>query len=271
MPLRRTGILALLLAVLSAAGGARAAEPRPWMIGYEVLSQIDPVPPRIARATYAQKEAVTREALATIVPELLARMNVPPAALTTRIGPGGYRDALSPAIQSEAKLTEAQARRLAAALGYVFVQWSVLIADYGAENGTVSYFTLRYPRGALTVARADAAFASLRRILASDKLGFSTFGERMIFLNLETGIGDQAYLTGLKRLHMAGVPLAVSIDGPGKAVAHFVGNDWDKARGGETYEAIVGAERKDTIAALRWIRAKHAANLVRAAQRFGWQ
>jgi hypothetical protein len=271
MRMRRRVRWVVLALCLAAASAARGDEPRPWMLSVEVLSQIDPVPPKIARATYAQKEAFTRETLAATVPEILALMNVPRAALNARVSPGGYRDAIAPAIQGEAKLAEAEARRLAAALGYVFVQWSVLIADYGAEGGAVSYFTLRYPRGALTTARAEAAFAGLRRNLASDKLGFSSFGDRMIFLNLETGIGDAAFLTGLRRLHMAGVPLSVTIDGPGKAKAHFVGNDWDKARGGEGYEAIVGAEGKRTIAALRWIRAKHAAAVVRAAQRYGWQ
>jgi hypothetical protein len=248
-------------ALLLWAGGVSAEAPRRWLLSYEVLSSQHDVSVAKRAAPYADHEALTRQSLARLVPRVFAAMGAKPAAVRSRIGPGGYKDAVNPAIQSDLMTVEAEGKRLAAALGLVFEQWAVLLSDLAPERGETNYVSVAVTRGALTPARAELFFAHARWELASNKLGFSAFGNRMIFFNVATGIADPEFLAGLRRAAAAQPALPLLVTGPHPARALFVENDWAKARDGEDYRRLIGAAALE--APLRLLRDEHRAAVKR--------
>ncbi len=246
--------LALWSAALAFAAAAAAEQRVAWLLSYEVLSSRHAVTPA---PRYADKDKLASGALARSVRPTLAALDVTVENVRSRVRPGGYKDAVSPAIQTEVTATEVQANRIAAALGFVFEQWAVLVADLRPEWGETTYVSVRFGRDALSSARADLFFAHARRRLASDKLGFSALGDHMIFLNIDTGIDDGRFAAGLARAagDLRGVSILVT--GPHPARAWLVKNDWDRAPDGEDYARVIGDAA--LTAALRRLREPHRA------------
>ncbi len=258
------GAVVALLSFSSAA--ALAEQPRRWLLSYEVLSSQHAVPEAKRNAPYAAKETLTRDALARLVPKIFTALGAAPASISSRTGPGGYKDAVNPAIQSDFPAAKSGARRLAAGLGFVFEQWSVLMSDLSPEKGETNYVSVTVTRGALTPARAELYFAHARWELSSNKLGFGSFGNRMIFLNIGTGIGDAEFLAGLKRAAAAQPALPLQVSGPHPARAVFVENDWPKAKDGEDYRRVFDAGAPKAVEALRQLRDEHRRAVKRWAE-----
>lgn len=254
------GLLAAAI-VLSTAG--RAEAPRTWRLAFEVISSEHAQPAR--KAMYEEKERLTRAALAEIVPHVWTQLGAVAARARSRVRAGGYKDAINPAIQSNVVIAENDARRLAAALGYVFRQWAVLMYDLDAEPATHRYVSVRFPRGTLGVEMADRYFARARAQLASDKLGFSSTGTRLLFINLATGIADDAFSAGLGRA-AADLPDAGIKVEPAKPVRAFlIENDWTKSKDGEDYAMLLG-DAPGALAALGRLRGRHDGRVRRWAQ-----
>lgn len=247
-------LLGLLAAAIVAAAPGLAEAPRTWRLAFEIISSQHEQPAR--KATYDEKERLTRMALAEMVPHVWTQLGAVASRARSRVRPGGYKDEINPAIHSNVVTGEAEARRLAAALGYVFRQWAVLMYDLDAEPGTHRYVSVRFPRGTLTLAQADRYFARARAQLANDKLGFSTAGSRLLFINLATGIADDAFVAGLAR---AGADLpdsAIKVE-PAKPVRAFlIENDWAKSKDGEDFAGFLGANAA-LLVALGRVRARH--------------
>jgi hypothetical protein len=224
------------LALLTAAPAAAEAM-RNWRLAFEVLSPLH-AQPAGRKATYHDKERLTRAALAEIVPNVWTTLDIEATRARSRVRLGGYGTEINPAIHSHLLITETKARRLAAALGYVFRQSAVLLYDLTVAEGEQHYVTVRFARRTLTLARVAAYFARARTDLGSDKLGFSELGPRLIFINIDTGIADAAFAAGLRRAALRHPEIKVEPPRPVRAI--FIGNDWSKSPGGEDYVKLLG-------------------------------
>src|SRR5690242_2646066 len=122
-------LAALALALVVFAGGASAEALRSWRLSFEVLSSQHALPAGSRKATYAEKDDLTRAVLAEIVPHVWTVLGATAMRARSRVQPGGYGEDVNPAIHSVIQTHEAEARRLAAALGYVFRQSAVILHD----------------------------------------------------------------------------------------------------------------------------------------------
>jgi hypothetical protein len=253
-PWRRAALLAALLVL---AGTAAAEAPRDWRLAFEVLSSQHAQPPEGRRASYDEKDALTRAVLAEIVPHVWTTLGAVAARARSRVQAGGYGTEVNPAIHSNLRTSEAEARRLAAALGYVFRQYAVLVYDLAAERSDLHQVSARFPQGGLTPALAERFFGLARKQLKSDKLGFSATRSRMIFINLNTGIADDAFAAGLARAAAEWPEASIKIEPPKPVRAYLVENDWDKAKAGEDYVHQFGPGSERLAAALQALQRRH--------------
>jgi hypothetical protein len=250
--------LALLLAVLPAFAGAASAEAlRNWRLAFEVLSAQHAQPPEGRKATYAEKDALTRAALAELVPHVWTAVGAVATRARSRVQAGGYGDEVNPAIHSNLRTTEIEARRLAAALGFVFRQHAVLVYDLAAEQGELRQVSVRFPRGGVTPALATRFFGLARGQLKSDKLGFSATRSRLIFINLNTGIADDAFAAGLAKAAAEWPEANLKVEPPKPVRALLIVNDWEKARSGEDFVRLLGPNARRVAAALAPLQRRH--------------
>jgi hypothetical protein len=258
-------LLALALA-LWAAPPAASDPLRNWRISFEVLSSLHAHPPEGRKATYDQKDHLARSALAEIVPHVWTNLGPFATRARSRVRAGGYHDQVNPAIHSVVTTSEIEARRLAAALGFVFRQYAVLVYDLNAEGGTLRYVSVRFARRSLSPALAERFFARARAQLKSDKLGFSATSSRMIFINLGTGIPDPEFAAGLRRAATDLPQINVVVE-PSKPVkASLIENDWEKFKSGEAYAKLLGPEGERILPALQQLRRRHDGRVRRWAQ-----
>lgn len=248
---------ALLAAALALAHSAAAETLRAWRLSFEVLSSQHAQPLEGRRASYAEKEHLARGALAEIVPHVWTSLGAVATRARSRVLPGGHGDEVNPAIYSNLQTSEAEARRLAAALGYVFRQYAVLMYDLAAPQSELRYVSVRFPRLSLTPALAARFFARARAQLESGKLGFSATRSRMIFINLNTGIADDAFAAGLARAAADLPDAGIRIEPPKPLRAILVENDWQKAERGEDYVRLLGADPARIVAALAQLQRRH--------------
>ena len=83
--------------------------------------------------------------------------------------PGGYLLNTNASLQTQAEVDAETADRFAAAAGYVFRQWSVLVSDFGAEDGGTGYGVVSFEDGTLDAGMAHAFFEHAASI--ADGLG----------------------------------------------------------------------------------------------------
>ena len=271
----RRALLAFGAAALAAGAGARAQAPQ-QLLSYEAIPSAQ-LPLDLDASTYAERAEATRAALVELVPAIAAAVSVDPDALETEVTPGGYLLKTNASLQTRARITDERAERLAAALGYVFRQWSVLVSQPGdAEEGRTGYVVVGFPKDALTPALAQSFFDFAARTHQGLGGGYTAFGDEMLFLNLRDG--DGAPHGGLADLDFAarlGFSAGAFPDAQakvveaGRAEARLVGNDWEAAPEGEGYAAIIGDA--EALAALDALRAEHDALILGFADRFGWR
>jgi len=258
MQLRVFGRFAALLAMLLVAASPASAEAlRNWRLSFEVLSSQHAQPVEGRKATYAETEALTRAVLAEMVPHVWTKLGAVAMRARSRVLAGGYGDAVNPAVHSDIQTSEAEARRLAAALGYVFRQYAVLVYDLNVERSELRQVSARFPRGTVTPALAERYFSLARKQLKSDKLGFSATRSRLIFINLNTGIADDAFAAGLARAAAEWPAAGIKIEPPKPVRAYLVENDWEKAKAGEDYVRRLGVVSEPLVAALAVLQRRH--------------
>jgi hypothetical protein len=250
-------VAALAAALLVFAGSASAEALRNWRIAFEVLSSQHAQPAEGRKASYGEKDALTRAVLAEIVPHVWTTLGAVAARVRSRVQAGGYGNEVNPSIHSVVQTTEAEARRLSAALGFVFRQDAVLMYDLAAETGDLKQVTVRFARRSMTPAIATRYFELARRELKSDKLGFSTTLSRMIFINLNTGIADDALAAGLTRAAAAWPEMNIKVEPPKALRALLIENDWGKEKAGESYVRQLGANGERLATALALLQRRH--------------
>lgn len=265
-----------LAAALAAVAGAAQESPSLQMLSYEAIPSAQ-VPLALDSATYEQRAEVTQAALAEIAPAVADAVGLDPAAIETEVTPGGYLLKTNASLQARAVLTDAEADRFAAALGYVFRQWSVLVSQPGdPDESDTGYVVVGFPEDALTPALAQRFFEFAAQVHKGLGGGYTAFGDEMLFLNVRDAEGapysmleDMGFAARLGLAAGAFPDSQAKIADAGFAEARFVGNDWEGSPDGEDYAAWL--EDPALIADLDALRAAHTALVLRYADAFGWR
>lgn len=259
----------LLLALLLACGPAAAQNA--LLFSYEAMPSAQIALPKAKTAPYADRERLARAAADELVPAIIDAMKLDPARAKTEVAPGGYLRETNPSLQTTLSLGHADARRLAAALGYVLRQGSVLVSDCADPAGTAGYAAIRFDR-AIDADLAHKFFLHAAGVEKGLGGGYSVTGGRMLFINLAgadgkpfSGLPDTAFLAGLRRA--AETFPGAALAGSGKCRAYLVANDWSKATNGEEYATELGAGG----GGLMLLRLKHTTMVESHASRYGWR
>jgi hypothetical protein len=267
---RRLRLLAFVLA-LAIGRAALAADPV-LLLSYEVLPSAQLVLPKAKAAPYDKKLPIARIVAGKLVPEIVAAAGFDAGRARTRVEPGGYALETNPSLQTQIALRAQDGERLAAALGYVLRQESVLVSDLKAADGNAFQVAIRFPRGKLTPDAAQDFFRRAAEIERGLGGGYSALHGEMIFINLRgadgrpySGLGDPAFLAGLTAA--AHVYPGVSVARSGRAAARLVENDWKAAPNGEDYARLVGR----AVDALDRLRARHTVMVRSQARLQGWE
>jgi hypothetical protein len=268
--------LVLVLFLLAWTRPVPAAEPA-WLLSYEAIPSAQVELPGVEQASYEQRAELTREAARVLVPEILTVMGVHPGKAETEVTPGGYLLRTNASLQTKAPLDGAQARRLAAALGYVFRQYSVLASDFGRGDGGTGYVAISFPSGTLDAARAQRFFEAAAEREEGLDGGYTALDDTMYFLNVRDSSGDPySRLTDRTFAGLLGEVAAefgegASFTGSGQAAVLFVGNDWIDDRDGEGYVAQLGGPGAPELDRLNLLRDRHTRMVLEAADRYGWR
>jgi len=265
--------LAGLLAL--AAPGEGRAQDAAHLISYEALPSVG-LEVSFDAATYAEREAITAEAEATIVPEVFALLDMDAAAAETQVTPGGYLLNTNASLQTRLPVAGEEADRFAAAVGYVFSQWSVLVTDFSAADGGTGYAVVSFPEGALDADLAHAYFEHAAGVAEGLGGGYTAFGDSMYFLNVRgadgpySGLEDPDFIALLGRAADGFGQADATIAESGAVEARFVGNDWDSAPDGADYLAVLGGPDTPVAAALADLAATWNARVLEIANEKGW-
>ncbi len=230
----------LLAIVLLLPFGAEAQEQR-FLIAYEAVLSTDVAPP--PALPYAEREQTARIVATRITPAVFAALGLDPQRSVTRVGPGGYLGATNPAIFTTLQTTPRQADRLAAAMGFVLRQDSVLVVDFDEGDGAF-HVNVDFAYRSLTPEIAHAFFQRAMLVHTGLRGGYFTIDDRMVFLNLRgadgkpySGLGDWPFLERLK-IAVERFPGA-RIGNTGQVAARLVSNNWKAAVNGQDYARLV--------------------------------
>jgi len=251
--------LAFSLVFLSAAASfAAGEEPRPSLLfSYEVLNfdvhKIDP-----AKLSYEKRAALTEAALKEELPEIVAALELPADKIATLMMPGGYKLETNASLQSSFEIDDKTADVFAAALGYTFRQWSVLVTDFAPPGpGDTAYGVITFDH-AISGPEADAFFKHAAAINPALGSGFTAFDEEMFFLNVtdaqgkpHSGVDDKTFLADLGRAALSYTGSKVQMTGTGRADARFIENDWQSSPEGEDYAKRLGEVLTQKLKVLR--------------------
>lgn len=264
----------LLLLALGIASQAVLAADRPLLFSYEATSSQLGLT-KLRDGSYADRVAFTAKVKDELLPDVLRAAGVDPGKVRTEITPGGYLLRTNASLQSRIWLDDELANRVAATLGYVFRQSSVLVSDLGDAKGGTGLVVVRFPRGTLTAATAHRFFEHAADIHKGLGGGYTAFGDQMIFLNVRDEAGkpyselsDRDFARGLRPAAMSFKGAKASIAKIGQAKAWFVGNSWSRKPNGDDYAAILG---EAPAARLKPLQERHTAMIMAAAERWGWK
>lgn len=264
--------LAAILAAMAA--GASAAQEQVHLLSYEVIPSAQ-VALDLDAATYDQRAELTAAVRDALSPQIFVAVGVDPAAVDTDLTPGGFLLKTNASLQARGTFSEVEAVRLAAALGYVYRQWSVLVSRLDDDRGDTGYVVVGFPEDALTPDAAQAFFEAAAAVHPGLGGGYTAFGDEMIFLNVRdaehrpySDLEDMMFAAGLGEAAGRFAAAPVRVIGAGYAAAVFVGNDWDAAPEGQDYAAALNDP--ELVAELDALRAVHTALVTEFAARFGW-
>ena len=161
--------------------------------------------------SYEARRRLTERVRDDVVPSVLRAAGVNEAQAVTELRMGGYRLQTNPSLHMTVPLTDEQADRLAATLGRVLDQDSVLVADFSSSDRTgadraTGYALVRFPAGTLTPDLAQRFFLAAAAEHEGLGGGYTAFGDALLFLNLRgedglpsSGLPDPGFAAALGR------------------------------------------------------------------------
>lgn len=261
-------VVALMAATAVVASPTLAADT--FLLSYEATPSAGFDLPKLKGATYEQRADFSAKVLADLLPRIAKAVGIDPVSLSSEVTPGGYLLKTNASLQTQVDLDDTQADRFAAALGYVFHQYSVLVSELDDGEGKTGFVTVQFPENTLDATVAQAFFEKAASVDKGLGGGYTAFGDDQIFLNVVDGEGkpysgldDTAFLAGLTKAAAEFGPPQPKIADSGAATARFIGNEWDKQPKGEAYVDILGGAGADTVKVLDAIGTDYA-NLVEA-------
>jgi hypothetical protein len=264
---------AAFVALMIAVGSPALADTDTFLFSYEATPSAGFDLPKLPSATYEQRADFSAKMLAGIVPRIAEAVGIDPGGLASEVTPGGYLLKTNASLQTQVDLEDSQAERFAAALGYVFRQYSILVSSLDDGEGKTGYVMVAFPENTLNATVAQTFFEKAASVDKGLGGGYTAFGDNQIFLNVVDGEGkpysgldNEAFLAGLTKAAAEFGPPKPKIADSGTATARFIGNEWDKQPKGEAYLDILGGADAETLKALDAIEADYA-KLVEAAFR----
>lgn len=256
-----------LVFVLIASSLVAADEERPTLLfSYEAINfdvhKIDP-----AKLAYDRRVEIAEATRQDELPKILSVLDIPAGKVSTLTMPGGYKLETNASLQSALEVDDKTADLFAAALGYTFRQWSVLVTDFApAGAGDTAYGVITFDRP-VSGREADAFFKHAAKINPALGGGFTAFDEEMFFLNVTdaqgkpySGVDDKTFLADLGKAAESYAAQKVEMTGTGRADARFIENDWQSSPDGEDYAKRLG---EDLTARLKTLRSGHDAQLAK--------
>lgn len=255
-------VLAVLLLLLDMA----PALAETWL-AYQAMPAAGTDLPSVDARPYAVRQALAEAAARQIVPDAVDAVGLRRDRVSTEMVAGGYELRTDPSLLSRIEgAGRRDVDRLAAALGLILRQSSVLVLDLDDAAGGQFYVRVAFPQGTLTPVTADAFYRHAAAVEKGLGGGFTAFGDTMLFVNLRDargrpygGLGDADFLTAL---HLASTTFAdppIRIGASGYAGAWFVDNDWRKAPDGAFYRQTMGQLPAAARAAIRALADRFAA------------
>lgn len=276
IPLSRP-LASFLLVLVLAFRPAAAADPA-LLLSYEAIPSAQVDLPELGRATYAQRAEVTAAALDVLVPEILTLMGVDPGKTVTEVTPGGYLLETNASLQTRVSLPDDGADRLAAALGYVLRQYSVMVSHLGNPSGDTGYVAVAFRPGVLDADLAHRFFEAAAARSEGLGGGYTAFGDTLYFLNVRdsdgqpySGLDDAGFAAELKAVAAGFAGEGAMVASVGTADARFVGNDWDRQPMGGAYVDLLGGRGSPEVQTLDRLRERHTELVLEAADRYGWR
>ncbi len=262
------------LAATMVAAGSAAAQEQLHLLSYEAIPSAQ-MTLDLDGATYAQRAELTAAVRDALSPQIFTAVGVDPDTIDTDLTPGGFLLQTNASLQARGAFSEVEAARLAAAIGYVFRQWSVLVSRLDDLGGDTGYVVVGFAEDALTPELAQGFFEAAAAVHPGLGGGYTAFGDEMIFLNVRdaehqpfSDLEDMMFAAGLGEAAGRFAEAPARVIGAGYAAAIFVGNDWDAAPGGEDYANALNDP--ELVAELDALRAVHTALVAEFAVRFGW-
>lgn len=269
--------VAALAAIIPFAFEATAVAGQKVLLSYEATPSAGFHLPKLAKASYDDRAAFSDEVLKEIVPKIIVANGVDPASLETEVTPGGYLLKTNASLQTEGDLDDATADRLAGSLGYVFRQYSVLASRLDDTTGKTGFVVVQFPKDSLNAAVAQKFFETADATKKGLGGGYTAFGDEQIFLNVTnsagkpySGLDDAAFEDGLKQAAASFGAPKPEVSSSGKATARFIGNDWDKSKGGEDYLGLLGGPDSALVKKLNEISKDYASIVTKTAESKGW-
>lgn len=246
-----------------------AASPNPeFLLSFEVIPSIG-APPGLRRdASYVQREQLAQSALNAVLPDLIRELGIEPAQVRHSIEPGGFELRTGASVQSRLAGDRELAEQLAAALGWVFGQRSVLISDLGSSTAGSLWLRVRFPNALLTPALAQRFFLHAAGIDSGLGGGYRGEGKSLVFVNLRdadglpfSGLDDDRYSALLERAALSFRGARGEIAERGKAQIWLIGNDWRLHPDGNRYLERLPGGASVWRERLQRLRARHHAQL----------
>lgn len=276
--------LLLLLVGLSAVGCAAERRSDPpavtaaagFVLSWEAIPSLQVELPGLRDSSYRERTAVAHAVRDEVLPLLLAALRIAPAAAQTSIEPGGYQGKTGVSLQTSLDADRVGAERLAAALGYVLRQHSILVAN--AQDSTAEHFVVRvaFPAGVLDVALAHRFFIHAGAVDEGLLGGYRGAGDELWFINLRdaggkpySGLRDDAFARALDKAAGSFDGARVRIAGSARIDAWLVANDWQQAPDGAQYLMRLQAAAS-LVEALDSARRAHDRIVLDAAARYRW-
>jgi len=270
----RSAFLATLLSF--AAHSAAQADER-VLLSYEATPSVGFELPGLAKASYDDRASFSVDVLKEIVPRIVTANGIDPQSLETEVTPGGYLLKTNASLQTQGTLDDATADRLAASVGYIFRQYSVLVSRLDDKAGKTGFVVVRFPKESLNATVAQKFFEKAEATRKGLGGGYTAFGDEQIFLNVTdsdgkpySGLDDASFLGGLKQAAASFGDPRPEIADSGTASARFIGNAWDKAKSGEDYVSRLGGANSPLVKTLDDIAEDYAALVEKTAKAKGW-
>jgi len=271
----------LTASVALAACGEKAPPPAPAPVGPTLLFSYEALTFKSLgldekKASYADRAAVTEQVKDTELPKILSLLKIPADQVQTEVTPGGYQLQTNASLQSAFETDPKTADLFAAAVGYTFRQWSVLITDFTPEGqGNTGYAVVSFKDHAPSGEEAQAFFEHAAAVNKGLGGGYTAFGRDLYFLNIAdstgkaySGLDDATFVAELTKAAQTFTGTPVAVTRSGRVDARFVENDWDKSKTGQDYAKILG---RDLTRKLTQLRREHEKALRAAGAQYHWK